>query len=830
MLSNKWTFSLIGFVVLIAFGLICAVPFASANDGDEAHVTATGTKGNSKTAVHADVSVVLSAAESMMDVSYRGDADANNIQIMRRTADESTLQLLATFGVVVHLSDPKTTTLVGATDTREGLAERTGAFEIADLVIDAYDEEGRALGLLDTATEVLAADESVVTISHRDPNNPGREFLIQIDEARLVKAYTDLRGGGASLTIGTLIISIPPESVQDATLAEVIRQRKGEHTPHWNVVSNVFQIDFVDADTWDPKVVTIDRILDRSAFSPIETGPFNVRVILTEEPRMGDASGLTTDMIQVDGGGSATPAVVAGLTIDGGGGGDDARTAGDLTLGMIGTYYVAGTTNTDAVAVTQATANVPAGVPPVATGRDNEYYTYSVTITPDGGVNGDLTVSIGQFTDHVKPVSLQYLPLSAERRVATTLGGEANERNARLANETITVPVNTAADTTSTGALATAAYDARQVIYDANPSLKVLDAKKIIPANGYLVLGDAGIEDPKANIADKKTAAQKLYNKSALGLPFPANDLDTFFRNGGTLTLAYQDITAATGSGHDEAAVNADTGSVAATTNAYAAGTVIINEVMWGLDAGATTSQYIELHNTTAAPITLDTREWVIAVGSVPAGFTAIDTVSNNPASGYWAVPGNGGVTAASVEYPTVVDLVSMSRVADSTDGTAAASWAASMRPSANLQGRRIGTPGAANIYVMPAAEPTAPTEPTAPSVAVATAADIMISEIMVASNDGRLPQWIEIANVSGAAVSLSGWSLEIENDSDDADVVGESIEIDLGDVEIGADQVALVVSKEGRDTSGIGDGDGDLRADRIIDVQNDVSPDNDTV
>ena len=167
-----------------------------------------------------------------------------------------------------------------------------------------------------------------------------------------------------------------------------------------------------------------------------------------------------------------------------------------------------------------------------------------------------------------------------------------------------------------------------------------------------------------------------------------------------------------------------------------------------------------------------------------------------------------------------------MSRVTGAADGTAAASWAASMRPSANLSGRRIGSPGAANVYVMPTVV-APPTEPTAPSAAVATADDIMISEIMVASNDGRLPQWIEIANVSATAVSLSGWSLEIENDSDDADVVGESIDIDLGDVEIGADQVALVVSKEGRDTSGIGDGDGDLRADRIIDVENDVSPDN---
>ena len=96
-------------------------------------------------------------------------------------------------------------------------------------------------------------------------------------------------------------------------------------------------------------------------------------------------------------------------------------------------------------------------------------------------------------------------------------------------------------------------------------------------------------------------------------------------------------------------------------------------------------------------------------VGSAPAGFTVIDTVGNNPATGYWAVPGNGGVTAASVEYPTVIDLVSMSRVTGGTDGTAAASWAASMRPSANLSGRRTGSPGAANLYVMPtaAAEPT---------------------------------------------------------------------------------------------------------------------------
>ena len=60
-------------------------------------------------------------------------------------------------------------------------------------------------------------------------------------------------------------------------------------------------------------------------------------------------------------------------------------------------------------------------IPNVATGRDNEYYTYSVTITPDAGVNGDLIISIKQFEDHVKRVSNEYLPLTAEERVATTL-------------------------------------------------------------------------------------------------------------------------------------------------------------------------------------------------------------------------------------------------------------------------------------------------------------------------------------------------------------------------------------------------------------------------
>ena len=463
------------------------------------------------------------------------------------------------------------------------------------------------------------------------------------------------------------------------------------------------------------------------------------------------------------------------------------------------------------------------------------YHVYSVTITPTAGHAGRADIIVNGFDDKVLPASdtNRYVGLTRAELLADTLIDTAEAaRDTRALNgrEVLSVPVGAPA----LADIYKPATDHRGL----NPRLTLLPEAAVIPAGGYLVLARgktdsdpiSGVVSVDPKIKEKKTAASLLYNVSyGFALSFPADDLSNFFRNGGTLQLLHADIagnTAVATSGDD------DTGYPGATTGAAVAGSVIISEIMWGLDAGEVESQYIELHNTTTADIGLDKQEWVIAVGAAASSHytTIVDTVGNNPATGYWAPPGNGGVTVADPATPTVIDLVSMSRVTGAADGTAAASWAASIRPSLNLIGRRVGSPGAANNYVMTDTDDTDDTDDedmTPPSAAVATAGDIMISEIMVASNDRRLPQWIELANVSGAAVSLSGWSLEIENDSDDDNVVGESIDLDLGDVEIGADQVALVVSKEGRDTSGIGDGDGDLRADRIIDVQNDVSPDN---
>ena len=919
MLSNKWTFSLTSLVVLIAFGLVCAVPSAFA-DGD-ANVT------------HYDLTVTVGAGESMIDVDVRGDA-ATDIQIATGrdrasrvihnagqlsgiNAETLTISLFVEFSHVVNLAQPASSPIVDIDDVTANEPKPSGGdFGADDLYVAAYDNEGRSLGVLSLAE---ASAEGTSISQFRDIGGPGRQFLVRIDESQLRNTYIG-RGAASGFEVYSLVFFIPKgipgivdadiAKAKDATVSRGIRKYDLAHAiahfapdahQHLNAASNQFRVDLVDDDQGDPEyavltgpitardvaltglppnddptanrgsgtpgVVSIMRTVDRAGF--IESGDFDVRIILTEEP-MG---GLTADKIVVENG--SAKSVVKGATYKGGHPARDAITnyvpddgdtadvdeSVDLPLvlvmpselgpRMVMYYHVADDDATpealeNPIAATFIDDTQPADGTvdnfPQATGRDNKYHSYIATISPTPGHSGPVTVSVLAFDDNVLPVPNRYVPLTAEQRKATTLTVAAmSVRDARVMNESLTVQVSRAGDAKVVAA--TAAYKTRQEgVLDKVVNEIQLANKAYIPAGGYLVLaadlGKAGIAASSAKVAEKVSAASKLYNTMGLGLLFPADDLDNFFRNGGTLNLGYADITAATGSGHDDAkavaaADHADnTGYAGATTNAYTTGALIINEIMWGLNGAGdptTGSQYIELHNPGTAAITIDSKEWVITAGSLPTGYAAIDTINNNPASGYWAPPGNGGVTAASAAYPTVSDLVSMSRVTDGADGTAAASWAASMRPSANISGRRVGSPGAANVYVMPAAEPETETEPVTPAAAVAKADDLMISEIMVASNDGRLPQWIEIANVSLATVSVSGWSLEVENDSADPDVVGEgdTIIIDLGDVEIGADQVALVVTKEGRDTSGIGDGEGDLRADRIINVQSDVSPDN---
>ena len=107
--------------------------------------------------------------------------------------------------------------------------------------------------------------------------------------------------------------------------------------------------------------------------------------------------------------------------------------------------------------------------------------------------------------------------------------------------------------------------------------------------------------------------------------------------------------------------------------------------------------------------------------------------------------------------------------------------------------------------------------------VPVAMASDIMITEIMVDTDSGRLPQWIELTSSATGEVSLDGWELRIDN-AIDADVLGGGniITVDLSGVvldvsahtgNMGKGQSALVVAWAARDVSS------NISADRVVNV-----------
>ena len=89
----------------------------------------------------------------------------------------------------------------------------------------------------------------MITLSHRDPTNPGKEFLVQIDEDELTDAYTAARAGGAPFEIHTLLFSIPKGMMAQADVAHVTAFRNADHPDlHTNNLVKVLRIDLVDED------------------------------------------------------------------------------------------------------------------------------------------------------------------------------------------------------------------------------------------------------------------------------------------------------------------------------------------------------------------------------------------------------------------------------------------------------------------------------------------------------------------------------------------------------------------------------------------------------
>ena len=309
---------------------------------------------------------------------------------------------------------------------------------------------------------------------------------------------------------------------------------------------------------------------------------------------------------------------------------------------------------------------------------------------------------------------------------------------------------------------------------------------------------DADDNTPKIN---ERSPAELLYNAILVVLP----DLESFLGNGGTIDL-----------------VSPNAG-------------LVISEIMWGSDASLaenSQSQWIEIHNTTAANIaTGDKTHKLLFYGpneTVPAKTAAVAATATTAAvaaalpagvvdrvgtitdlGAYWSLAGKGqsgrtGQGEAAADLAAVIptqSLASMYRVmVPSTDPTAlagammsaygntAAAWMQSTPPATNMDpakgGNRIASPGADRLVTAAAATATAAAAKAKADAAAAVAAkaadtsislpvagQVYISEVMFAGG-GTLPQWIEIANGSRSEqVNLSGWTLKVENATADADV-----------------------------------------------------------
>ena len=438
-----------------------------------------------------------------------------------------------------------------------------------------------------------------------------------------------------------------------------------------------------------------------------------------------------------------------------------------------------------------------------ASGRDNNVQIYKVTITPDFKKD-KVIIWVKDFDD-------QSLSPTNKYEVARTSAGTVRKVPDDLAagSEKLEVSVDLTNVDKPT----------------ADPGTSVGIANDtIIPLGGYLVVAsDDGSGDNDAdkssstgimhpgdakddNLAGSgRSARAQKYNVVVGGL----RDLENFLINDGTIDLITTDGTGA-----------------------------VISEIMWGTDASLADpehNQWIEIRNTSGAQIkTKDYKLMFYEANEALPDMTAADSkIADRVSTRNWNIAGTGqsgrsmaAIGGQDVEFAATTDIISMQRAFDAAgmakDGTMASSWVSSQRPSQNfkadVQGR-VGSPGAMPINYPP--EPT----PEEPEVMIPRAMgdDIKITEIMVDTNSGRLPQWIELTSEATGEVSLDGWSMVIDN-AIDADVLGggNAITIDLSGVtldvsahtgNLGKGQSALVVAWAAQRMSD------NIRADRVLNV-----------
>ena len=553
----------------------------------------------------------------------------------------------------------------------------------------------------------------------------------------------------ATITTSTLVATNKVIVYVQADSATAI---SGKSFGKGNQRSNSHTFQLIAADPGDPYPVRMTRLIPESDFTPDKvSGAFDVKIVLSEKPKE-----FKAEHIGVKNG--SVGAVVAGGSI--------AR-ADYISMdedGVLAAYKdsLAADPAATPLALKGTVADTDA---PTATGNDMKFYRYKVRITPDFKKDA-VFVWVKNFADrHLGDLGANMYMVPAVKKSPDDLVD--GKRAIKVSVDLTGVDKPTA---------------------DAGTSVGIAD-KTIIPMGGYLVVasddGDGDNDKEKSsstgimypgtsgktadsmntNLAGSgRSARAQKYNVVIGGL----RDLENFLTQDGTIDLITEDGTGA-----------------------------IISEIMWGTDASLATpkhNQWIEIMNTSAAEITTKGYKLMFyeANEALPDITDATNKIADRVSTRNWNIVGVGQSgrssstigTGDDVELVATQNIISMQRGAmgaDGTypDGTMRNSWASSTGPSVNFRvdvGGRIGSPGATPINY-----PAPPTPPTPEAVIPpAMAADIMITEIMVDTGGGRLPQWIELTNVSGAEKSLAGWSLEISNDAADADAIGTSISISL--------------------------------------------------
>ncbi|RKU15999.1 hypothetical protein C6503_13275 [Candidatus Poribacteria bacterium] len=433
-----------------------------------------------------------------------------------------------------------------------------------------------------------------------------------------------------------------------------------------------------------------------------------------------------------------------------------------------------------------------------ATGTDKKLHLYYVVITPDP-TKSEVVVKVRPFEDLTLPIPLKYSPPLTDR-------GYTDGYDVLRVRTSLTAPVVTM----------TAGIEV------------VIGKGVVIPKDGYLVVAKSPASSAVRNPGDATKA--------------PANPPRQPFG------LTYNLIEGATLPNLESVLTNG------ATIDVVGPQKLVISEIMWGSDLSllpSSGSQYIELRNVSGAAITAGEKDYKIVVypygATLPAMSSVQDRVGTVGVHGRWSVTGkgqSGKSLAVDVQQQTTfawassetIPIVSMQRTADAAsatglaaDGTDPMSWGASVAPGLNFdpnrEGERAGSPGRAPLAypVTPTPEPTPKPEPTIPAAMID---DIKITEIMVDTGDGKLPQWIELTNVSGAEKRLDGWSVEISNSVADTDVIARKVSISLsGTLGVGGGTGAggtmgkslLLVAWGARSSSNLSG------SDRVINVSSDV-------